>query len=170
MRINKYLSNDEKQMYLIENEYLRIFRKDLFILSDQLNACFDLWSTYFKLSRSRYHRLFNDGIYYNDKLSKVELLKQDPYLAKLHRAIHRLEDQHQNGVNEILKYFFKQLVRGREPSRFLPYGKANQNHMTFLAISTIYYSTIDLVRSTIDLGTTVHNIFELETTNQYTRY
>jgi hypothetical protein len=170
IRINECLLEDEKEMYLIGKEFYHRFRKELITLSEQLSDSFDLWATYFQLSRSRYHQLFNDGIFYNKKLSKIELLKQDPYLAELNQAIHRLKNQHQDGINQILKDFINQLVQGNRPSRFLPYGKADHKHLILVSISTIYYATIQLLKETITLGTTIHNIVQLETTNQFRRY
>jgi hypothetical protein len=168
--IDECLPIDEKVINLVVKEFFHQFRKELSTLSNQLNRYFGLWSSYFKLSQSRHYQLFNDSIFYKKEMFKIEVLKHDSYLIELRQTIHRLENQHQDGLNQILKHFSDLLSDGLTPSKFLPYTNTNKNDFILLAISTMYYSTIKLVRSAVDLGTTMHNIFELETTHQYIRY
>jgi hypothetical protein len=170
MCINECLFINGNDIHSIGKEFFHQFRKELSIVSKLLNDSFDLWSSYFKLSQTRYHRLFNDGIFYNKELLKIELLKQDPYLAELKQTVHRLENQLQNVINELLKHFNDLLIQKRTPSRSLPYTKNNENDIIMIATLTMYYSIIKLVKSAIILGTNVHTIFEVETTHQYIRY
>ena len=170
MRINECLFINGNEIHSIGKEFFHRFRKTLSGVTKELNDSFDLWSSYFKLSQTRYHQLFNDGIFYNNELLKIELLKQDPYLAQLKQTVHPLENQLQNVINQVLKHFNDLLIEKQPPSRSLPYTKANENDIIIIATLTMYYSIIKLVKSTIILGTTVHHIFELETTHQYTNY
>ncbi|CAF1403007.1 unnamed protein product [Adineta steineri] len=170
MNINEFLFIDEDEIHSVGKEFFHRFWKELLTLSSQLNGRFDMWSSYFKLSQTRYHRLFNDGIFYNKELFEIELLKQDSYLAELRQTVHRLENEHQDGVDQLLKRFIDLLIQGGTPSNFFPYKKNDQNDLIIIAISTMCFSTIKLVKSAIDLGTTIHNIFELETTHRYIPY
>ncbi|CAF1330948.1 unnamed protein product [Adineta ricciae] len=163
-----FIRGDE--IHSIGKEFFHQFRKELSSINKQLNDYFDLWLSYFKLSQTRYHRLFNDGIFNNEELLKIEMLKQDPYLIELRETVHRLENKHQNGIDDIFNRFIDLLIEGISPSRILPYRKDNKNDLFLLAISTMYYSTIRLIKSTIAIGTTIHNIFEDETTHRYTSY
>ena len=156
-------------IHSIGKEFLHRFRKELSSLNKQLNDYFDLWLSYFKLSQTRYHRLFNDGIFYDEELLEIEMLKQDPYLIELRETVHRLEDKHQNGIDDIFKRFIDLIIEGISPSRILACRKGNGNDLMLLAISTMYYSTIRLIKSTIPMETTIHNTFEHETTHPYIR-
>jgi hypothetical protein len=72
-------------------------------------------------------------------------------------------------MNRLLDYYIEKSTQGEELSSFVPYVNSDQaeTESIFVAISAIYYSTIQLAQVVIALGTTIHTVFELETTAVY---
>lgn len=172
MRINECGNNDEEhikklQMYAAGGIFLPDLHTEVADLSRQISDCLNLWGTYFTLTQTRFYRLFRDCTYSRTSLHESDLSKHEQYLSELHHTIHRLQKQHQESVNRILEYYLDQLTQGRTPSNFIPYIQNKEADIIFVGISAMYYSTTQLAQAALALGTTIHTIFELETTTLY---
>ena len=148
--VNEYTINNNS----LGNHVLPNLHKELSDLNKQLKNSLDLWSSYFSLSQTKLHRLFRQGTYSRTKLVADDLLKHKQYLIELQQIVHRLQDQHQDAIDQMLKHPFIQLEQ-------------NEFHLIFISLSAMYYSTIQIARMALALSTTIHIIFELETTNHF---
>ena len=81
---------------------------------------------------------------------ELDLIKYQLCLRELYQTILRLENEYQRRFN-----------------RFYSYSKNQTNHSILLAVSSMFYSIVQLAHSILELGTTIHEVFELETTNFY---
>jgi hypothetical protein len=173
MYINEYSMNDNKQI-----EDLRLnaaggrFLPDLHIeladLSQQLSDCMNLWISYFTLTQTTYYRWNRIHIpYRKKKLIKGDLSENQQCLIELHRTVLRLQNEHQQAMNRLLDFYIEKSVQGEKLSTFVPYVNSDQAESIFVAISAMYYSTIQLAQTAMTLGITIHTIFELETTDVY---
>ncbi len=137
-------------------------------MGKQLSDCIDLWISYFTLTQTTYYRWSRIHVHREKKkLIKGDLSKNQQYLMEYHRTILRLQNEHQQALNRLLDYYLERLTRGEELSTFVPYVDSDQAESIFVAISAMYYSTIQLAQAAMALGTTIHTIFELETTSVY---
>ena len=68
-----------------------------------------------------------------------------------------MDNQHQHGIHRLINYYF-------QTSTFIP---SEQIDFILLALSTMFYSITQLAHAALDLGTTIHEVFELETTDLY---
>ncbi|CAF1406378.1 unnamed protein product [Rotaria sordida] len=172
MHINECIDNDKDH---IKNLHMHtagsLFLPDLHIelvnLSRQLSDCLSLWSSYFALTQTRSYRIFRDCTYSRTKLNESDLSKHEQHLIELHHTIDRLQNQHQNSINRILKHYLNQLTQGELPSKFIPYVENDKADLIIIGISAMYYSTTQLAQIALALGVNIHTIFELETTHLY---
>lgn len=172
MRINQCGNNDENhirylQMFAAGSLFLPDLHTELANLSRQLSDCLSLWASYFTLTQTRFYRIFRDCTYSRTELHESDLLKHEQHIIELHQTIQRLQTQHQESVNRILEYYLDQITQGQSPSNFIPYVDNEKADVVFVSISAMYYSTTQLARAALALGTNVHTIFELETTSLY---
>ncbi|CAM4863385.1 unnamed protein product [Rotaria socialis] len=172
MRIDECTDHDRNhiinlQMYAAG----RFFPHDLHVevanLSRQLNDCVALWSSYFALTQTRFYRMFRDCTFSRTKLNESDLLKHEQCLIELHHTIHRLQIQHQSSLDGILENYLDSLTQGESPTKFIPYVENDTFDSIIIGISAMYYSTTQLARAALALGTNIHTIFELETTSLY---
>jgi hypothetical protein len=175
MRVNECSIDDRKQvgntqMYPVSAQFISNFRGELTTLCSQLSDCLSLWSSYFALTQTRFHRFFSQCICSGTKLGESDLLKHEQHLIELHQTVHRLQNQHQDGIHRILEHYLDRLTQGDAPSTFVTYANNNENDSILIAISAMYFSTTELARVATALGITIHNIFELETTHRYAHY
>ncbi|CAF3358711.1 unnamed protein product [Rotaria sp. Silwood1] len=172
MRINECTDNDKHQinnlqMYTAGHFFPPDLQTELVNLSRQLNDCLSLWSSYFALTQTRFYRMFRDCAYSRTQLNESDLSKHEQYLIELHHTIDRLQNQHQNSINGILDYYLDRLTQGELPSKFVPYVENDKADVIIIGISAMYYSTTQLARVALALGSNIHTIFELETTSRY---
>jgi len=172
MRINECANSDEDQIKSLQmGAASSLFHPDLHTelanLSRQLSDCLSLWSSYFTLTQTRFYRIFRDCTYTRTELHESDLLKHEQYLIELHQTIYRLQSQHQAAIDRILEYYLDKMTQGESPSNFIPYIDNENADIIFIGISSMYYSTNQLARAALALGTSIHTIFELETTALY---
>ncbi|CAF0844236.1 unnamed protein product [Adineta steineri] len=136
-------------------------------LSRQLSDCIDLWSSYFTLTQTRFFRIFRNCSLTYTKLNESDLLKHKQCLVELHQTVYRLQNQHQESVNRLFDHYHDCLTQGESLSDFVPYADNNNVYIIFIGIAALYYSTTQLARNALALGTNIHTIFELETTSLY---
>ncbi|CAF1610091.1 unnamed protein product [Rotaria magnacalcarata] len=172
MRIYECTDHDRNhinnlQMYAAGQFFPHDLHAEAANLSRQLNDCVTLWSSYFALTQTRFYRIFRDCTFSRTKLSESDLLKHEQCLIELHHTIHRLQIQHQSSLDGILENYLDRLTQGESPTKFIPYVENDKFDSIILGISAMYYSTTQLVRAALALGTNIHTIFELETTSLY---
>ncbi|CAF3606759.1 unnamed protein product [Rotaria sordida] len=171
-RINECVNNDKDQiknlqMYTADSFFLPDLHIELVNLSRQLNDCLSLWSSYFALTQTRFYRIFRDCTYSRTKLHENDLSKHEQYLIELHHTINRLQNQHQNSIDRVLKNYLDRLTQAELPSKFIPYVENDKADLIIIGISAMYYSTTRLAQIALALGINIHTIFELETTHLY---
>ncbi|CAF3254737.1 unnamed protein product [Rotaria sp. Silwood2] len=172
IRINECSQMDKKQV-----ENLRIcasdglFLPDLYVeirnLSKQLNDCFQVWSSYFCLTQTKSYQIHRGSIHHRKHLIKTDLNKYEQCLTELHRTVVYLQIEHQKSTNRLIKYYFERFLSGEIPENFVPFVKNDQADSIFIAMSAMYYSITQLTKTALALGTTIHDVFELETTDIY---
>ena len=172
MRINECSNDDENrirnlQKYAAGGLFLPNLHIELANLSRQLCDCISLWSSYFALTQTRFYRLFQTCTYTRTQLNENDLLKHQQHLIELHQTIHRLQSQHQEGVNRLLEYYLDRVTQGDFLTSFVPYAENEYADVIFIGVAAIYYSTTQLARDTLALGTNIYTIFELEATSFY---
>ncbi|CAF1032359.1 unnamed protein product [Adineta steineri] len=176
MYIKQYSLNDHKQI-----EDLRLNSTDARILLDldvdltdlsrQLNDCVNLWISYFTLTKTTYYRWSHIHILRKkSKLIKGDLSANEDCLIELHRTVLRLQTDYQQAMDRLTDYFIEKSAQKEEPSTCVPYAHDDQADSILVTVSAMYYSTIQLVQVVMALGTTIHTIFELETTNVYRNF
>ncbi|CAF3844490.1 unnamed protein product [Adineta steineri] len=175
MRIHECSTNNDVhieniQIYPINDDFFSNFHTELTTLSDRLSECLNLWSSYFALTQRRSHRFLHHFICSKTKLVENDLLKHEQKLVELHEVIYRLQSQHQDAVHKIMEHYLDRLTQGDALSTFVPYMNNNETDSILNAISAMYFSTTELIRVALALGTSIHSIFELETTNRYAFY
>lgn len=168
MEINEYSEKIEHlQINAGGGNFLPNVHRELSDLSQQLNDCFYLWISYFSLTQTRFHRLFRQCIYSRTKLNENNLSQHRQCLIDLYQTISRLQIQHQEGLNRLVKYYSDRLAQGESYTAFIPYANSNEADVIFVAYYAMYYSISQLAQAALTLGETVHTIFELETTHLY---
>jgi hypothetical protein len=172
MRINECSKNDKNEIinlrtYAAGALFLPDLHTELANISRQLSDCLGLWGSYFALTQTRFYRLSRNCTYSRTKLVESDLLKHKQCLIELYQTISRLQTQHQASVHRILEHYLDRLTEGDSPSTFVPYVKNNNADVIIVGIAAMYYSTTQLIRDALALGTNIHTIFELETTNFY---
>ncbi|UJR20442.1 hypothetical protein I4U23_023573 [Adineta vaga] len=159
---------EELRLNAAGGRFLPDLHSELADLSRQLSDCIDLWISYLTLTQTTYYRWSRIHVpYKKKKLIKGDLSENQQHLMELHQTVIRLQNQHQNAMNRLLDYYTEKFHQGEELSSFVPYIHDNQAESIFVAISAMYYSTIQLAQAAMALGTTIHTIFELETTAVY---
>jgi hypothetical protein len=172
IRINECSNIDEKQ---IENLRIHavngLFLPDLYNefnnLSKQLNDCLQIWSDYFCLTQTKSYQIYRCSIHHRKHLIKNDLNKYEQCLIELHRTVIYLQNQHQKSTNQVLQNYFQRFSSGELPENFIPYVKNDQADSIFIALSAMYYSITQLAKASLALGTTIHDVFELELTDLY---
>ncbi len=154
-------------MNVAGGNFLPNLHKELSDLSRQLNDCLYLWISYFGMTQTRFHRLFRQCIYSRTKLTETDLLKHQQCLIDLHQTIHRLQVQHQEGLNRLLEHYLHRLSEGDSYFNIVPYLNSDEADSIFIAYYAMYYSTTQLAQTALTLGETIHTILELETTHLY---
>jgi hypothetical protein len=172
IHLNEYYIDDQKQIeniqiYSVHGQFFLKFQQELSALCNQLSDCFNLWSSYFAQTQTKFHRFFSRCVCSKTKLSENDLFKHEKYLIELHKTVIRLQKEHQDGIQQILDYYLDRLTQGDTTTNFI---HNHQTDFTLTAISSIYFSTTELARAAIALGTSIHAIFELETTHRYVHY
>jgi hypothetical protein len=168
MKINEYSENIEHiQLNAAGGYFLTNLHQELSDLSKQLSDCLNLWISYFTLTQTRFHQLFRQCIYSRIKLNETDLLKHQQCLIDLHQTVHRLQVQHQEGLNRLLEHYLNRLTEGESYSTFVPYINNDEADSIFVAYYAMYYSTTQLAQTALTLGETIHTIFEIETTHLY---
>jgi hypothetical protein len=172
MRINECSNSDENhiknlQMYAGGGIFPPGLHNELANLSRQLSDCVSLWASYFTLTQTRFYRIFRNCRYTRTELNESDLLKHEQHLIELHQTVDRLQNEHQESVNRLLDHYLDRMTQGELPSNFIPYAKNDTAYVIFIGIAALYYSTTQLARVALALGTNIHTIFELETTRLY---
>jgi hypothetical protein len=172
MRMNEITNDDENQIKNLQihaagGRFLPDLHTELSNLSQQLSDCLSLWMSYFTLTQTRFYRIFRDCTYNHTELNENDLSKHEKYLIELHQTIHHLQSQHQAYINRLLDHYLDLVTQGEFPSNFIPYIANEKADIVFIGVSAMYYSTSQLARAALALGTNIHTIFELETTNLY---
>jgi hypothetical protein len=168
MKINEYSENIQHlQLNAGGGNLLPNLHKELSDLSGQLSDCLDLWMSYFKLTQTRFHQLFRQCTYSRTKLIEAGLIKHRQCLIDLHQTVHRLQIQHQEGINRLLEHYLNRLAEGESYCTFVPYANNDEVDSVFIGYSAMYYSTTHLAENVLTLGKTIHTIFELEITHLY---
>ena len=172
MRINECSTGSEDEIHKLQmsaggNLFLPDLHNELADLSRQLSDCFDLWSSYFALTQTRFYRIFRDCAYSRTKLLVSDLQKHEQRLVELHHTLDHLQSKHQQSVDELLKHYLDRLTKGDLPSSFVPYASNEKVDIILIGIAAMYYSTTQLVQTALALGTEIHTIFELEITRLY---
>lgn len=173
MHIQKCSMDDQQQFEDLRlnaagGRFLPDLHTSLANLGRQLSDCVDLWISYFILTQTTYHRWRRIHVPHKKrKLTKGDLSENQQCLIELHRTVLRLQDEHQQAMNCLLDFYIEKSTQGEELSTFVPYVNSDQAESIFVAISAMYYSTIQLAQTVMALGTTIHTIFELETTSIY---
>jgi len=139
-----------------EQPDLANIHKELFDLSQQINSCLDLWINYFQLTQTRCFQLTNGFRPHRTELNENDLYQHEKYLSQLNQTIYRLTNQHQLTIRLLFNYYFHKSNRINE-----------QIDLILICLSTIYFSFTQLANASLALGTTIHEVFELETTNLY---
>jgi hypothetical protein len=175
IHLNEYSINDKKEIenieiYSVSRQFFSKFQQELSALCNQLSDCFNLWSSYFAQTQTKFHRFFSRCVCSKTKLSENDLFKHEQYLIELHKTVIRLQKEHQDAIQQILEYYLDRLTQGDTSTNFIPYTSNNQTDLILIAISSIYFSTTELAGAAIALGTSIHAIFELETTHKYVQY
>ncbi|CAF1500530.1 unnamed protein product [Didymodactylos carnosus] len=100
------------------------------------------------------------------------LKKHEECLILLHHTVAHLHDQHQQETQRLLEQFLEKLSAEEEEEgdrltldKLLPYVANDDIDTIIVALSSLYYSTTHLIHSTIQLGTTIHTLYELQTTD-----
>jgi hypothetical protein len=150
-----------------ENELIPNVHNELFDLSKQLNNCLQIWSDYFQLTQTRCYQLTRGFIPHRTQIIQTDLIKYEKCLSQLHKTIHRLQNEHQQGINRLFDHYFIRLNQGEKLTTFIPYAQNQQADFILLALSAMYYSITQLAHAALELGTTIHEVFELETTDLY---
>lgn len=172
MRINECSNGSEDEVQKIQsseagNFFLPDLHSELADLSRQLSDCLQLWSSYFALTQTRFYRLFRDCTYSRTKLLVSDLQKHEQHLIELHHTLDHLKSKHQQSFDQLLKHYLDRVAHGDSPSSFVPYANNEKADKILIGISAMYYSTTQLVRTALALGTQIHTIFELEITRLY---
>lgn len=141
--------------------------RELSDLSRQLSDCFALWISYFAVTQTKYYQLFRQRFYSKTRMTETDLVKHRQRLVDLYQTVHRLQAEHQQGLNRLLKHYLDRLAEGESTASFIPYVYSSEADSVFIAYYALYYSTTQLGQSVLALGETIHTIFELETTHLY---
>jgi hypothetical protein len=172
IEINKAAMTDGEQ---IDNLRLNVaggfFLPDLHSevasFNQQLCDCVDLWLSYLTMTQTTYYRWNRIYVPHRKKLIEPDLSENRQCLLELYRTVLRLQSQHQQAINRVLDYYLDKLGQGIRLSNFVAYVDNDQAESIFVAISAMYYSTVQLAQAVLSLGTTIHTVFELETTITY---
>ena len=108
-----------------------------------MKYCLEISSDYFQLT----HRFVSIHLM---KLNKRDLIEYQQCLSQLHQTILRLENEHQRTIDGFYSYSDNQI-----------------DEWILLPLSSMFYSILQLAHSILQLGTTIHELLELETTNFY---
>ena len=173
MHINECSMNDDRKIEDLRlnaagGRFLPDLHNELADLSQQLSDCVDLWTSYLTSTQTASYRWSRIRATHRErKLIKGDLSEHRQCLIELHRTVVRLQAEHQEATNHVLNYYIEKSAEGKELSSFVPYVNNDQAESIFVAISAMYYSTIQLAQAAMALGTTIHTVFELETTAVY---
>lgn len=174
MRINECAHETDQEneirnlrMSTTGNYCLPDLHTELANLSQQLGDCLNLWLSYFALTQTRFYRIFRDCMYSRTTLLESDLQKHEQCLVELHQTIGDLQQQHQKSVDILLEHYLERLSEGYSPVNIIPYAQNKNVDMILIGLSAMYYSTTQLVQAALALGTTIHTLFELETTHLY---
>jgi hypothetical protein len=173
MHINQNAAEDKTQienlhLSAVTDRFLPDLDRQLADLSRQLSDCIDLWTSYFTLTQTTYYRWSRIHVpYRKKKLIKGDLTANQQLLIELHQTVLRLQAEYEQAMNHIFDYYKEKSAQGNELSSFIPYINSQDAEVVFVAVSAMYYSTIQLAQAALALGTTIHTIFELETTAVY---
>jgi hypothetical protein len=168
MKINKYSKTIEQlQLNVAGENFLPNLHKELSNLSRQLDNCLCLWISHFAMTQTFSHRLFRQCINPRTELIETDLLKHQQCLIDLDQTIHRLQVQHQEGLNRLLEHYFHRISEGDSYSNIVPYLNSDEADSIFIAYYAMYYSTTNLAQTVLTLGGTIHTILELEVTHLY---
>ena len=175
MRINDITIEDQNQIKHLQTNaaggfFLPEIHTELASLSQQLSDCLSLWSSYFTLTQTRFYQIVRQCTFSRTELKKSDLFKHEQCLIDLHQTITRLQTQHQQACDRLLQYYLDRVVEGESPASFIPYVENEKADRIFIGISAMYYSTKQLAQAALALGTNIHTLFELETTNLYQSY
>ncbi|CAF1360199.1 unnamed protein product [Adineta steineri] len=144
-----------------------IFLPEFNNLSKQLNDCLKIWSSYFYLTKTKSYQIFRGSIHQTTSLIQSDLNKYEQCLIELHRTVVYLQIEHEKATNSVLKYYFQRFLDGESSDNFIPYVKNNEIDSIYITLSAMHYSIAQLAQAALSLGTTIHDVFELETTNLY---
>ncbi|CAF1245496.1 unnamed protein product [Didymodactylos carnosus] len=146
-------------------------------ICQQLSGSLNLWSKYFLMTQTWTKRKITGNTHIQKDDDKTEYLrKHEECLIQLHQTVAQLHEQHQQGTNRLLDQFLEKLKEKDENESYqtlntlLPYATNDDLDVIIVALSSLYYSTTHLIKSMIGLGTTIHTLYELETTNTYRPY
>lgn len=180
--MDEYSMNDKKQVEELRlnaagGRFLPDLHEELVALGRQMSNCVDLWISYFTLTQTTYYRWSRIQCIDNKrkdknktKLIRGDLRKDQQSLVELHETVIRFQNEHQQALDRLNEFYIEKSERGEELLTFVPFAQSDKAESIFIAISAMHYSTIQLVKAALELGTTIHTIFELETTDVYRNF
>ncbi|CAF3245551.1 unnamed protein product [Rotaria sp. Silwood2] len=156
------------QEQTIGNRFFSNLRKPLADLTRQLNNCLNLWSSYFTLTQTRCHRaIYKCNCSSLTNFNESDLTKHETYFVQLIQAIDYFKEQHQQSLNRMLEYFNGKINDGDSLTMLDPHINNHQIDSILTAATSMFYSQWQLIHATLDLGTTIYTILQLETTDLY---
>jgi len=132
-----------------------------------LRYCVELWSSYFTLTQTTYYRWSRIHLPRRKHPIKGDLSENRQCLVELYQTVVRVRTQHQQAINNVLDYYLEKTAQNKRISNHISYVVNDQAESIFEAISAMYYSTVQLAQAALALGTTIHTVFELESTAIY---
>ena len=173
--INECAIDDAKQVENLRSNaagglFLPDLHSEVANFNRHLCHCVDLWSSYFILTQTTYYRWSRIHFLQRKRLIKGDLSENQACLIELYKIVRRLQSQHQDVVNRVLNYYLEKIAQSSGLSNLVPYAHNDRAESIYVAISAMYYSTIQLSQAAFALGTTIHTIFELETTSVYRNF
>ncbi|UJR18462.1 hypothetical protein I4U23_005367 [Adineta vaga] len=170
MRISECSNMEDLRLHAANGLFLPDLHNELVDLNRQLNDCLNLWSSYFSLTQTKCFQLIRGSFHHRNHLIKTDLFKYEQCLIQLKRIVVQLQHQHQEATDQVLKHYLTRFVNGEITTNFVPYATNDQADSVFIAISSMYYSTTQLAQAALDLGTTIYNLFEIETIHSYQHF
>ncbi|CAF1538665.1 unnamed protein product [Didymodactylos carnosus] len=195
IRISETCSDIERlqQIGLIPNLHSEICQ-----ITGQLGDCVDLWSKYFTMTQSICNCKRQKTDTTVDEMQNIQqqqqqqqqqstasssqsdkklhpddyILEHEERLISLHSSVRQLYAQHQLSLNNLLSYLLEKLKQEDHQTlaQLLPHTTNDDMDAVIVALTSLFYSITHLINAVIMLGTGIHTIFELETTNIYRKY
>jgi hypothetical protein len=161
---------EDLRIHAANGLFLPDLHDQLVNLNQQLNDCLNLWSVYFSSTQTKCFQFIRGSFHHRKCLTKNDLIKYEQCLVHLKQIVIQLQLQHQEATDHVLRHYLNRFVNGELTTNFVSYATNDQADSVFIATSSMYYSTTQLAQAALDLGTTVYNIFEIETMHSYRHF